>query len=150
MTKRRGVDEYFLRSSEEMERLATTVLVSLREDIGSALGALATRTRQLREQQDLITQIVRRREQPILKVSDHALIRWLERFGKLDADSVRQQIAETAIAATGGATPSTRKRGDAESYTAEGVTFVVTGDRMIVTLYPDDGLGPKKKPEVAG
>jgi hypothetical protein len=76
----------------ELATMSTPALVALREDIGAALGALGTRTRFLRAKQDHISSIIRKREKPGLKISDHAVVRWLERFGCLDVDGVREPL----------------------------------------------------------
>lgn len=66
------------------------------------------------------------------RVTDHAVLRYLERVRGFDVESVRAHIAITCAAAASAGAASLR---------AESVKFVITGG-AVVTITPDCGAWP--------
>jgi hypothetical protein len=74
----------------------------------------------------------------MIRVSDHALLRYLERYVGLDIEAVRIDL-ESAFARAHGASMSL---GVADyAIRSDGHTFIVR-DGTVTTVIPDDWLGP--------
>lgn len=70
-----------------------------------------------------------------LSISDHALIRWLERTGMADLEPVRKALRLSLTRASGAA----RQLGSAEYLIlADGLVYVVRNN-VLVTVLDDDG-----------
>lgn len=70
-----------------------------------------------------------------VEVSDHALVRWLERTGLVDLSPVREALQESLSAGAEAAA----KLGVGEFLIlADGLVYVVR-DRVVVTVVPEDG-----------
>src|SRR6266540_1663211 len=136
MTRKRKARGHYLPADDpELERMSNPQLVSLRDDIGSQLGAITTTARYLQHKCEHITAIIRSRADPPLKVSDHAVIRYLEKVVGQDLDAVRREITDLAAKAKEGRGVICRGKGDAISVTSDGLTFVLTHDYVVATLY---------------
>lgn len=72
---------------------------------------------------------------PSVMVSDHALVRWMERTGLVDLEPIRQAIALSIHRAT-----SAAEQIGASEYLvlADGLVFVVRNS-VVVTVVPEDG-----------
>lgn len=74
---------------------------------------------------------------PLPRVSDHAVLRWIERRYGFDIEAERQKIdALTAPAIAAGATV----------LKVDGVQFVLKGGRVVTTL--EGGMGNKPKSRI--
>ncbi|MEA3264170.1 MAG: hypothetical protein U9R07_11885 [Pseudomonadota bacterium] len=70
-----------------------------------------------------------------LGISDHALIRWIERTGMADLEPVRDALRASLARATGAA----RELGAGEFLIlADGLVYVVRGN-VLITVIEDDG-----------
>lgn len=70
-----------------------------------------------------------------VEISDHALVRWLERTGLGDFEPIREAIAESLAAATGAAL----ELGVGEFLVlADGLVYLVR-NRTVVTVVSEDG-----------
>ncbi len=69
-----------------------------------------------------------------LSISDHALLRWLERTGSVDFDPIRRELAASLARSVGAANSI-----DAGEYLilADGLVYVVR-DHTLVTVLPED------------
>lgn len=118
--------------------MSTPQLLSLRDDIGRADAALTTRARYQHHMRDHISAIIRSRKSPRFKISDHAVIRYLEKVKGQDIDAVRAELQEHVARAANGHGVVCRGKGDAQTFTADGLTFVVTQDYAVATVYRAD------------
>ena len=99
----------------------------------------------LRVEAEAITAILYERERPGFEVSDHAVVRWLEKVKGVDTDALRQEIASAALKAKAqGGNEICRAKGDAVAYTHDGFTFIVAHRNNIVTIV----AGPYENPVV--
>ena len=70
-----------------------------------------------------------------IEISDHALVRWLERTGLVDFSPIKEALAESLSEAAGAAL----ELGVGEFLIlADGMVYVVR-DRTLVTAVPEDG-----------
>lgn len=70
-----------------------------------------------------------------LEVSDHALVKWMERTGLADLGPVREAIAESLSVA---AAAAAQLGGGDFLILADGMVYVVRGS-VVVTVVPEDG-----------
>jgi hypothetical protein len=137
-------------SAEAFARLAdrpSTQLAAMRADLGSLMHVHGAMVNKFRVEAEAITAILHSRERPELEVSDHAIVRWLEKVRGFDMDALRREIAGAALKAkqsTGGAI--CRAKGDAVAYTADNITFIVAHRNNIVTVV----FGDYQSPTAAG
>jgi hypothetical protein len=120
--------------------LSSGQLVALINDAGSLLAALSTEAKYLQHKRSYYQGIVHCREKPEFTVSDHAIVRYLERVLKMDLDRFRKVIAEAARAATHGTGDLDRlerARGDAFKATANGITMIIADRRNVVTCFAE-------------
>jgi hypothetical protein len=121
----------------------SSILAARRADLGSLMQVHGATVNKLRVESDAITAILHSREQPELKVSDHAIVRWLEKVEGFDMDALRKKIADTALEAkANGDNAICRAKGDAVAYTKDAVTFIVAHRNNIVTVVLGDYLDP--------
>lgn len=111
-------------------------LVAMQADINSfrhLYGAMATK---LRVQAEAISAVLRSRERPRFEISDHAVVRWLQKVKGMDMEIVRQEIADACQKASE-AKPGVicRAKGDAVEYTADGISFIVARHNVVVTVH---------------
>lgn len=137
-------------SAEAMARLAdkpSSTLAALRADLGSLMHVHGATVNKLRVEAEAITAILHARERPEFEVSDHAVVRWLEKVEGFDMDALRRRIADAAKEAKeSGEGAICRAKGDAVAYTnADSVTFVVAHRNNIVTIVFGDYLNPAKE-----
>jgi hypothetical protein len=117
----------------------SSVLAARRNDLGSLMHVHGAMANKLRIESEAITAIMHSRENPELEVTDHAVIRWLEKVKKFDVDALRKEIADAAIEAKHSSNGQTcRAKGDAVSYVGNGVTFIVAQRNKIVTVVLDE------------
>lgn len=122
-------------------------LVALRADIGSLMHVHGAAVNKLRIDAEAITAILHGRERPDLEVSDHAVVRWLEKVKGMDVTEIRNDIAAMARAAKANGDGETcRAKGDAVAYSHGDITFVVAKHNTIVTVV----FGPYQNPLSAG
>lgn len=131
---------------EAFARLAdvpSSTLASMRADLGSLMHVHGATVNKLRVESEAITAILHSREKPELEVSDHAVVRWLEKVKGFDVDALRHEIADAAMEAkrTGDGSIC-RAKGDAVAYSKDQVTFVVAHRNTIVTVVYGDYLNP--------
>lgn len=133
-------------SIEAFARLAdkpSSTLAAMRADLGSMMHVHGATVNKLRVEVEAITSILHARERPELEVSDHAVVRWLEKVKGMDMDALRKEIAAEALAAKkAGDGAICRAKGDAVAYTKDQVTFVVAHRNNIVTVVFGDYLNP--------
>lgn len=120
----------------DLEQMSNEQLVSLRVDLGREMQVHSTKQNRLRLTIEDVTSVLRLRGAPGWKISDHAVIRYLERRKGLDIDGVRAEIADKLNAAKADGTVSLRK-GDAVAYGIDGMMYVVTRDNLVVSCYPE-------------
>lgn len=82
-----------------------------------------------------------------IRVSDHALVRFMERAGGLDADALRLALATSLARATSAATEIKARR-----YTiiVDGLRYVVEDDTLVTVLDSDMRLGKLHRPATGG
>lgn len=133
-------------SAEALARLAdkpSTQLAAMRADLGSLMHVHGSFVNRFRVEAEAITSILHARERPDFEVSDHAVVRWLEKVKGFEMNGLRQEIAAAAMAAKqAGGGAICRAKGDAVAYTNEGVTFIVAHRNNIVTVVFGDYLNP--------
>lgn len=73
------------------------------------------------------------------RVSDHAMLRWLERAGGLDVEGLREHLAQSLARAHVAAS-----RLDATDYliVADGLAYVVRKD-IVATVLPEGSIGTR-------
>jgi hypothetical protein len=120
-----------------LEAMPSAALVSLRDEINQEAQVLATRLRYVSTKRDHITSILMSRERPDLTITDHVVVRYMERFRGVDVAALREEIAEQVRRAKNGEGRVCRGKGDAQAYSLDGMTYVVTYDRAVVTMYPE-------------
>lgn len=125
---------------EVLKSMATEDLIARRVDLNRKQNVARTQSRFLREEEEAITGILRRRGKPLFEVSDHAIVRWLERVEGLDIAALRTKIARMLEDAPSNANVC-RRSSDAVAHTIDGVVLIVARDNMIVTLYPETDGG---------
>lgn len=91
------------------------------------IAAVRLRQNELKVFLGLITSELRRRDSPgpTVDVSEHAVVRYLERVLGVDVSAIRQTIRE--------AIPAEAKRGD--NFTVDGVTYVIAPNGRVTTAY---------------
>jgi predicted transcriptional regulator len=103
-----------------------------RSDLYSVAHALGARAAAITAKADEIGDEIARREGDMFDVTDHAVLQYLKRVRGYDVESVRDELKQIMAAAV----PTGALRGQAEAYTAEGLVFVVSRRRLVVTVYP--------------
>lgn len=133
-------------NAEAFARLAdkpNSELAAMRADLGSLMHLHGATSTKLRVEAEAITAILHSRARPELEVSDHAVVRWLEKVKGTDVDALRREIANTALEAKrSGDGAICRAKGDAVAYTKDDVTFIVAHRNVIVTVVFGDYLNP--------
>ncbi len=120
-------------------------LAAMRADIDSLMHVHGAAVNRLRIEAEAITVILHQREKPELEVSDHAVVRWLEKVKGYDMDALRKEIADAAIEAKrNGDGAICRAKGDAVAYSKDDITFIVAHRNNIVTVVFGDYLNPRK------
>lgn len=115
--------------------LPSSTLAAMRADLGSLMHVHGATANKYRVEADAITAILHSREKPELEVSDHAIVRWLEKVEGRDMDALRRKIMETALAAKQESNGEVcRAKGDAVAYSKDEITFVVARRNCIVTV----------------
>jgi hypothetical protein len=112
--------------------MSSEQLASLRVDLGRVAQVKASEQTLAHSRIARITQILRSRTRSRWDVTDHAVVRYLERVKGIDLDAIRQEIASIID----GAAERVPVKGDATGLVANGLTFVVTGDGRVVTIHP--------------
>jgi hypothetical protein len=111
-------------------------LVSMQSDIGSLMHVHGATVTKLRIQAEAINAVLKSRARPQFEVSDHAVVRYLQKIKRMDMDAVRQEVAERAtMAADASAGVICRAKGDAVQYESDGVYFIVARHNVIVTVH---------------
>lgn len=123
-----------------IEQLTNPQLVNLRDDINQELNAVGTRSRYLNRKRDHISAILRSRADPPIKISDHAVIRYLEKVKGHDLDAMRAEISALALEAKDGLGIICRGKGDAVKLDHKGLSFIITHDYVVATLYLQDSV----------
>jgi hypothetical protein len=133
-------------TAEAFARLAerpSSELAAVRADLGSLMHVHGAAVSRLRVEAEAITAILHARERPEFEVTDHAVVRWLEKVRGQSMDALRSEIAAAASEAKRAGDGATcRAKGDAVAYTKDGVTFVVARRNSIVTVVFGDYLNP--------
>ena len=112
-------------------------LVALRSDIGSLMHIHSASANNLRQQAEAITVILKSRERPAFEISDHAVVRYLQKVKGFDVDGLRREIADLAARAkANGPGIECRAKGDAVAYEIDGIGFTVARYNCVVTCYP--------------
>ena len=118
-------------------------LAAMRADIGSLMHVHGVTVNRLRVESEAITAILHTRDKPDFEVSDHAVVRWLEKVKGYDMDALRREIADKAKEAKlAGDGSICRAKGDAVAYSKDNVTFIVAHRNAIVTVVFGDYLNP--------
>lgn len=118
----------------ELEAKPSSELASLRADLGSLMHVHGAMVNRYRLEAEAITSILHRRDRPELEVSDHAIVRWLEKVKGQDMDALRREIATAALAAKQDGGMNCRAKGDAVAYSKDNVTFIVAHRNNVVTV----------------
>jgi hypothetical protein len=146
MGKRRDGRLPTMVSTESLARLdskPSSELAAMRADLGSLMHVHGSFVNRFRVEADAITAILHSRDRPYFEVSDHAVVRWLEKVKGFDMNALRQEIAAEAKAAKeSGEGAICRAKGDAVAYTKDKVTFIVAQRNSIVTVVFGDYLNP--------
>lgn len=146
MTKRREGRLPQMVSAEAFARLGSlpsSQLAAMRADFGSLMHVHGATVNKYRVEAEAITAILHARDRPEFEVSDHAVVRWLEKVKGFNMDALRREIADTAKAARdSGPGAICRAKGDAVAYTKNNVTFVVAHRNNIVTVVFGEYLNP--------
>jgi hypothetical protein len=126
-----------------LESKPSSELVAIRADLGSLMHVHGTAVNRLRIEAEAITSILHARERPDFEVSDHAIVRWLEKVKGHDITAIRNEISSAAISAKHvGESAICRAKGDAIAYTKDNITFIVAHRNNIVTVVFGDYLNP--------
>lgn len=130
--KRRRKDERAA-ARATLEKLPDADLVNLTHELGRAIAQKANETTELRSRLDMV-RLERERRNTLtstgLHISDHAVLRYLERYRGLDTKDIREEIA--AMAKRSG------KLDSGEAYVRHrdeqtGITMGINGESNIVT-----------------
>lgn len=127
----------------ELSGKTSSELAARRADLGSLMHVHGAAVNRYRVEAEAITSVIHSRERPELEVSDHAIVRWLEKVEGFDVAALRKKIecaATAARRASGG--DICRAKGDAVAYTKDGVTFIVARRNSIVTVVFGEYLNP--------
>lgn len=128
-TRRRQVRREAL---ETMQRLSDEELKNLRHELGREIGLQARVINELRTRQDAVKLEIERRDTKTpagIHISDHALVRYLERVKGVDVEGARAEIGEMAARAQRERDGRTGRRRDSVTGLVIGVdeeTTVVT------------------------
>jgi len=129
----------------QLSEKPSSQLAAMRADMGSLMQVHGAAVNKLRCETEAITAILHARERPELEVSDHAVVRWLEKVKGYDMDALRREIAEAALEAKKlGDGAICRAKGDATAYTKDEVTFIVAHRNNIVTVVFGNYLNPMR------
>lgn len=126
------------RPDSRIDALSNESLVALRTDLGARINVAVTEQRVLRAEIARITGVLRGRAEPPFKVSDHAVVRWLERVQGFDIEAVRAEIVARVAAAQAEGAALCDAQGASVEIAGGGLVFVVTHDRTVATLYPSE------------
>lgn len=133
-------------TGEQLAALAqkpSSELAAIRADIGSLMHVYGATVNRLRIEAEAITSILHTRDKPEFEVSDHAVVRWLQKVKGYDMDALRREIAQTALEAkANGDGAICRAKGDAIAYRKDDITFIVARRNNIVTVVFGDYQNP--------
>jgi len=117
-------------------------LVAMQADINSLMHLHGAAVTKLRVQSEAIGAVIKSRARPRFEISDHAVVRWLQKIKGMDMEIVRQEIGE-ACSKAAEATPGVicRAKGDAVEYSHDGVSFIVARHNTIVTVHLGENGG---------
>lgn len=107
-------------------------LLNTRKDTGHLLWALKSEIQRITAKRDQNAERLKRGERDRIEVSDHAVVRFLERAMKINIAAVRDQIARLI--------PSDRLEEDRTIYVRGGVQFYLHKNRLITVL--DEYMDP--------
>jgi hypothetical protein len=85
---------------EALAKLSREELVNVRNELGREMGLYARRTNELRIRLDAVRSEFERRNTSTpagVHISDHALVRYMERVKGVDVDAMRAEIGEIAL-----------------------------------------------------
>ncbi len=121
--------------------MSEKTIIELQRDsarLQSAIGETEMRLADLKAGLVLVCQELAKRLKPASepKVSDHALLRYIERIMEIDIEAIRASILTDAVKGALNAC--------ATGVTVNGVKFVSNGERVLVTVL-SEGMRPKKK-----
>lgn len=125
---------------------STGELVAIQADINSRRHLYGAASTQLRVEADAIGSIIKSRGKPRFEISDHAVVRWLQKVKCVDIDAVRAEITECVTVAAD-LTPGVvcRAKGDAVEYVdKEGIAFIVARHNTVVTVHLNERDGSDK------
>lgn len=121
-----------LPSRNDLLDMSSDELVALRVDLGRVVQVTNTRADRYRARIADITGELRQRERGPFEISDHALVRYLERRKGLDASAVRAEMLEEVRQAS----KQTKVKGKATGLVVDDLVYVVARDHLVVTVYP--------------
>lgn len=119
-------------------------LTAMQSDLYSRMHMHGATVTKLRVEAEAINAVLRSRGKPQYEISDHAVVRWLQKVKGFDVEAIRLEIAEkVAKAASGSPGVICRAKGDAVEYSLDGVNFIVARHNCVVTVHigvsADDG-----------
>lgn len=128
---------------ESLETLPTEELVSLRQDMHNLHSLRKEEARRLQDQAVVISGIIASRERlHRYQLSDHAVLRWIERRGLLDLSVVREEMLAAADSARG----TVSVTGEAEGLVCGDMVMVVAKPHnCIVTVFPLAKIEPSQR-----
>lgn len=111
-------------------------LVSMQADINSLMHVHGATVTKLRIQAEAIGAVLKSRASPQYEISEHAVVRWLQKVKGVDIEAVREEIAER-ISKAAANTPGVicRAKGDAIEIFDGEVGFVVARHNVVVTVH---------------
>lgn len=83
--------------SDDVSRMSDDKLLSLRADLGDELRILQSQTQRLRARMDRVKKELAFRDRDETMVTDHAVVRYLERIEGRDIDALRATIRQIAF-----------------------------------------------------
>lgn len=111
-------------------------LVATLADINSLMHLHGAAVTKLRVQSEAINAVLKSRARPQYEISDHAVVRWLQKVKGMDMEEVRREIADRcSLASQGSPGVICRAKGDAVEYRHDGVNFIVARHNTIVTVH---------------
>ena len=137
--KRSGYNKEFLAL---LPTLLTEELINLRAETAREIGIIQSSISDLRSRIDLIREeLDKRTDQQFngFRITDHAVVRYLQRHKGIDMDAVRQEIAEIASRSkpTRNNGVRTIARKDDETALSLGIS---EGDHTVTTVFQDREL----------
>lgn len=127
---------------EEMDLDRLEMLVN---DLAKMENAFNTKYRLVHLKFDAARSVFKRRRGDTLTVSEHAVVRYLEKVKGLDIDAIRKEIREQVRDLLPVGSNGLLWEGDVRTYIKDGFTYVVSQDHRVITLYPYD---PDYDPEL--